>query len=151
MFHDLLVPLDGTAQGDHVVKLAARAAIASQSRLHVLCVVDPAYLTSPEDVRGTEPDGLSYPPANEQSARAVQIISAAVEVLKRKGFNATGYLSGGEASDAIIEHANRLHADLIVMGHRHLSRLRRLSDPSTAGKVIERAPCPVLLETSWSN
>ena len=113
-----------------------------------MCVVDPAYLTSPEDITGTEPDGLAYPPANEQSARAGQIVSAAVEKLKREGFNAVGHFCGGDPLDAIIEHANRLHADLIVMGHRHLSRLQRLSDPSTAGKVIERAPCPVLLETS---
>lgn len=148
MFYDLLIPLDGTAQADRVVQLAARAAIAGRSRLHVMCVVDPAYLTSPEDSQGVEPDGLSYPRANEQSERASQIVAAAVEEFKRLGFDVDGHLCGGDPLDAIIKNAMRLHADLIIMGHRHLSRLQRLAAPSTADRVLERAPCPVLVETS---
>lgn len=148
MFYDLLIPLDGTAQADRVVQLAVRAAIAGQSRLHVMCVVDPAYLTSPEDSQGVEPDGLTYPRANEQSERASQIVAGAVETLKRMGFEVQGHLFGGDPFDAIVKNATRLRADLIIMGHRHLSRLQRLTAPSTADRVLERAPCPVLVETS---
>jgi nucleotide-binding universal stress UspA family protein len=64
------------------------------------------------------------------------------------GFEVEGHLLGGDPFDAIVESATRLRADLIVMGHRHLSRLQRLTTPSTADRVLERAPCPVLVETS---
>ncbi|EOH6072841.1 universal stress protein [Burkholderia cenocepacia] len=148
MFYDLLIPLDGTTQADRVVQLAARAASRDQSRLHVMCVVDPSYLTSPEDSQGIEPDGLAYPRANEQSKRASEIVEGAIETLKRMGFEVEGHIFGGDPFDAIIENAVRFHADLIVMGHRHLSRLQRLSTPSTVGEVLTRSPCPVLVETS---
>lgn len=146
MFYDLLIPLDGTTQADSVVQLAARAAIAGQSRLHVMCVVDPAYLTAPQDIQGTEPDGLAYPRANEESQRARHVVTIAVDALRNEGFDVTGYLCGGDPFDAIVKNAARLRADLIVMGHRHLSRLQRLSNPSTTGKVLERSPCPVLID-----
>lgn len=148
MFYDLLIPLDGTAQADRVIQLAAQAAIAGRSRLHVMCVVDPAYLTSPDDFQGIEPDGLTYPRASEQSERASEIVAAAVEKLECMGFDVEGHLCGGDPFDAIVKNATHLHADLIIMGHRHLSRLQRLTAPSTADKVLDRAPCAVLLETS---
>ncbi len=58
-----------------------------------------------------------------------------------------GRVCTGQPSDTIIIEAKRIGADVIVMGHRHLSRLQRWADPSTAEAVIERAPCPVLIET----
>jgi len=52
------------------------------------------------------------------------------------------------AANEQTEISNRFHADLIVMGHRNLSRLQRSLDSSTASRVLEDAPCPVLIETS---
>ena len=34
-----------------------------------------------------------------------------------------------------------------VIGHRHLSRLERLFEPSIGQWTIDHAPCPVLVET----
>ncbi len=147
MFHTLLVPLDGTPQSDRVIDLAARAAATEQSRLHILCVVDPAYVLSPGDTDGVEPDGLTYPPAAEQTERAEHVVAAAIHRLRGSGLAAEGQVCGGQPGDAIVTEARRINADVIVMGHRHLSRLQRWVDPSTAGTVIERAPCPVLVET----
>jgi nucleotide-binding universal stress UspA family protein len=47
----------------------------------------------------------------------------------------------------ISEQARRLKCDLIVIGHRHLSRLERLFEPSIGQWTIDHAPCPVLVET----
>jgi len=38
-----------------------------------------------------------------------------------------------------------LQCELIIMGHRHLSRLGRLLDPSISAKVIDRVQVPVLV------
>jgi nucleotide-binding universal stress UspA family protein len=147
MFPTLLVPLDGTPQSDRVVDLAAHAAIAGQSILHVLCVVDPAYSLSPGDRHGVEPDGLAYPPATDQTVKAEHVIAAAIHRLQNQGFTVEGSVCAGQPCDTIIGEARRVGADVIVMGHLHLSRLQRWADPSTAEAVIERAPCPVLIET----
>jgi nucleotide-binding universal stress UspA family protein len=47
----------------------------------------------------------------------------------------------------ISAQARRLQCDLIVIGHRHLSRLQRLFEPSVGQWTIDHAPCPVLVET----
>lgn len=147
MFHTLLVPLDGTPQSDRVIDLAVRAAVMDSSRLHILCVVDPAYALSPDDVDGVEPDGLTYPPATDQTTHAGHIVEAAIRRLQSQGWAAEGQVCAGQPGDTILTEAKRIDADVIVMGHRHLSRLQRWADPSTAGTVIDRAPCPVLIET----
>jgi nucleotide-binding universal stress UspA family protein len=150
MFRTLLIPLDDTPQSDSVVDLATQAAAADSSKFHVICVVDPAYSLSPGDEHGVEPDGLTYPAAADQTARAEQIVVAAVKRLQCRGLLAEGRVCTGQPSETIINEAKRMSADVIVMGHRHLSRLQRWADPSTVETVIERAPCPVLIRT-WTN
>jgi universal stress protein A len=51
----------------------------------------------------------------------------------------------GEPATAIVETANHLKADLIVMGRRNRHGLRRLFIPSVARQVVRCAPCPVLV------
>jgi len=44
-----------------------------------------------------------------------------------------------------VAKAQELNCELIIMGHRHLSRLGRLLDPSISAKVIDRVDMPVLV------
>lgn len=50
----------------------------------------------------------------------------------------------GSPAQAVIEHAARIGADLIVMETRGRSALERLWIGSTVGRVVACAPCPVL-------
>jgi nucleotide-binding universal stress UspA family protein len=147
MFNRILIPLDGSPQGEHVIDLATRVATPGQSTLRVVCVVDAGYTLSEGDLTGIEPDGIEYPPAAREQYVAERIVTAAVEHLYAAGLHAEGHALSGEATSIILGEAVRIGADLIVMGHRHLSRLRRWADPSTATEVIEHAPCPVLVQT----
>ncbi|SDH01172.1 Nucleotide-binding universal stress protein, UspA family [Paraburkholderia phenazinium] len=157
MFDIVLVPLDGAPQRAHVIDLAARAATPGSSTLHLLCVVDPSYAQPPGDPIRIEPslrepgsiqaDGLVYPYAVEQTGDAERILAAAAERLTAHGFAVERHVRAGAPGDVIVDEARRIAADVIVMGHRHLSRLRRWANPSTAGEVIEHAPCPVLVQT----
>ena len=51
----------------------------------------------------------------------------------------------GQPVEAIVAKARELNCELIIMGHRHLSRLGRLLDPSISAKVIDRVDMPVLV------
>ena len=51
----------------------------------------------------------------------------------------------GQPVEAIITKARELECELIIIGHRHLSRVGRLLDPSISAKVIDRAHVPVLV------
>lgn len=53
-------------------------------------------------------------------------------------------ISTGVPHEEIIHTAENLHADLIVIGAKGLSRLERFLLGGTVEKVVRRAPCPVL-------
>mgnify|MGYP006171533477 CR=1 FL=1 len=59
-------------------------------------------------------------------------------------------LVNGDPVSSIVAEAKRLGSDLIVMGHRHLSRLDRMFDPSISSKVIDKAGCPVLVDARYA-
>jgi nucleotide-binding universal stress UspA family protein len=46
--------------------------------------------------------------------------------------------------EAILDHVNEVHADLVVLGTRGKSGLRELLIGTTAEKIIQHAPCSIL-------
>jgi len=148
MFNILLVPLDGTLQSVNVVDLAKRVAAPGEATVHLLCVLDPSYVLPPGSENGIAPDGLSYPAANTQTIFARSVLATAADQLANRNLTVEQHLrAGNPPADVIIEQAGLLAAEIIVMGHHHLSRLRRWASPSISGEVIDRSPCPVLVET----
>ena len=78
----------------------------------------------------------------------IEFLAAAAAQLADRNFTVEQHLcAGNPAADVVIEQARLMTAEVIVMGHHHLSRLRRWSNPSTCGEVIERSRCPVLIDT----
>jgi nucleotide-binding universal stress UspA family protein len=147
MFNILLVPLDGSSQSVHVIDLASRVAAPGTATVHLLCVVDPSYALPPGCENGVAPDGLTYPFAHAQTSVAQSLLAAAAAQLANLNLTVEQHFCAGNPADVVIEQARLLTAEVIVMGHHHLSRLRRWANPSTCGKIIEKSPCPVLIET----
>ena len=67
-----------------------------------------------------------------------------VEEAAGKGVDVTGLAVERTAWPAILDQAEVLHADLIVMGTRGLTGIKHLAFASTAERVVRRASCPVL-------
>ncbi|RZF27913.1 universal stress protein [Paraburkholderia sp. UYCP14C] len=147
MFNILLVPLDGSPQSAQVVELAGRVAAPGTAVVHLLCVVDPSYALPPGCESGVAPDGLTYPPAHAQTSFAKSVLAAAARQLADRDLKVEQHFCAGNPADVVIEQARLLTAEVIVMGHHHLSRLRRWANPSTSGEIIERSRCAVLIET----
>ena len=147
MFNILLVPLDGSTQSAHVIDLASRVAAPGTATVHLLCVVDPSYALPPGCEDGVAPDGLTYPCAHAQTSFAHSVLAAGAAQLAERNLSVEQHFCAGNPPDVVIEQARLLSAEVIVMGHHHLSRLRRWANPSTCGKVIEKSPCAVLIET----
>ncbi|MCL7715073.1 universal stress protein [Stenotrophomonas mori] len=143
MFTTLLVALDGGPQHERVLDLAAALA-GPRSRLHLLCVLDPEYALA--DDAGAD-DRRTYPQAARQRSRAEAVLADALADLRERGVDAVARLPAGDPGEVISEQARQLGCDLIVIGHRHLSRLQRLFEPSVGRWTIDHAPCPVLVET----
>jgi nucleotide-binding universal stress UspA family protein len=148
MFNSLLVPLDGSPQSAHVIELASRMATPGTAVVHLLCVVDPSYLLPHDDENGVTPDGMTYPFAEAQTSFARSVLTTAAAQLAGRNLTVEQHLCpGNPPANVVIEQAELLSAEIIVMGHHHLSRLGRWANPSTSGEVIDRSPCLVLVET----
>ncbi len=65
--------------------------------------------------------------------------------LRKDGLNATALLVQGPTAEMILREADRLHADVILMGTRAHGSLRELFVGSTSKGVLRQSTRPVLL------
>jgi len=142
MFTKILVALDGGPQHAQVLALAGSLA-GPASRLHLLCVLDPAFALADDAPRA---DHAEYPAADDQVHQAERLLATALGSLRERGIDGLGHHPAGEPAEVICDYARQHGCDLIVIGHRHLSRMERLLDRSVGQWTVDHAPCPVLVE-----
>jgi nucleotide-binding universal stress UspA family protein len=132
MYKTILVPIDFAHQehGREMIALA-RAISQSGARIVLLNVLEsiPAYVAS------QLPAGLLA--EQHENARAE------LEALARDT-GAEVEIHSGHASTAILEHAEKIGADLIVIAS-HRPGLQDYFLGSTAARVVRHAPCAVLV------
>jgi monovalent cation/proton antiporter MnhG/PhaG subunit len=98
------------------------------------------------EVGGLPPDWAddAPPPADEGAADLVAALRSLASELEPADGRGESVLLEGDPTMAIVEEANALGADLVVVGTRSLGT-RSLLESSVAGEIVDRAPCPVLV------
>lgn len=137
MFSKILVATDGS---DHAKKAVAAAADLGRrygARVTVVTVFEPI------------PIDLGTPYGEQLTARrmgvAEELLREAAQVLERSGVaHETDTLSGPPAR-MILEVARTRRPDLIVLGSRGLGPVGQILLGSVSFRVVQEAPCPVLL------
>jgi nucleotide-binding universal stress UspA family protein len=66
-------------------------------------------------------------------------------VAERQGVDVEFHSAMGQPAEALIELAERVKADLIVVGNRGMSGMKRFVLGSVPNKISHRAPCSVLI------
>lgn len=136
MFSRILVPYDVSPPAEKAFEMALKLLAGQHGVLHVLSVARPPEIA--EDV-GTE--------AELEHARAYY--SGHFATLSRRG-KAHGitpdfHVRVGHPSEQIVDFAEEMNAELIVMGHRGRNPIARWLVGSVARAVIDHANCPVLV------
>ncbi len=75
---------------------------------------------------------------------ATQATGPSVEALRSNGLRVDVVIERGDPAEVVIELAAERDVDVIVMGTRGHSKLRQILMGSTAERIVEHAPCPVL-------
>lgn len=138
MFKNILLGVDGSEHALHAARTAgdlARAVQAETLRIVVAYEPVPSYLGEP----------------NLETAISARMMEA--EQILKTAQQAVGTIPGkihievleGPPAEAILTVAATRHNDLIVMGSRGLGRLTGLLIGSQSQKVVQHAPCPVLI------
>ncbi len=142
-FSTLLVPVDGTPGGAVALGLAVPIARAIQGRLVLLKVVQ-SFSYAMGDL-GTVPAGSDLAWDDEALASARSYVESLASRLQNDGIEASGRAVLGRAAETIVETANEVGADLIVMSTQALTGPARAILGSTAEAVVRTAQRPVLL------
>ena len=143
MYDRILVPVDGSPTSDRGLAEAIKLAKLTGARILLLHAVDLAGVSvTPE--AGVAMAGLYkaiHEGGEEILARAKQIASSA-------GIAADTVLADTLAArlcDLVVHHAEKWHADLVVIGTHGRRGVGRLLLGSDAEQIVRTAPVPVLL------
>ena len=106
----------------------------------------------------TQPiDGLSTPVLSGTSAaiavkiaedakrRGEQVLAEGEQFAKARGVSVEKVLREGDAVNEIVAEAKAGKFDLVVVGHRGMSKLKELFFGGVSEGVSHKAPCPVLI------
>ncbi|MDB5886972.1 MAG: UspA domain protein [Polaromonas sp.] len=142
MFKHILVPVDGSPASRQAVEKARAIASAFRSTVTLIYVIDPYAFT------GMGAD-FSYGQSEYLGAatlEANEAISAAREVFEAQGMFVKGsVVEGHSIYQAILEAAETLGADLVVMGSHGRRGLEKLVLGSVTAQVLSHAHLSVLV------
>jgi nucleotide-binding universal stress UspA family protein len=127
-----LIPVADTSQLENVVELARRAGVSEARVLHL----------NLREIAG----GRRF--ALETGSAASEIVEAAVFELRMAGIASSGEVRHalvGRVAQAIVAEATESGADLIVLGIPRRGELMTRLFGSVTLRVLEHAPCPVLV------
>jgi nucleotide-binding universal stress UspA family protein len=141
VFRKVLLAYDGTVEGRRALRQGAEVAFCMKSETYLLAICQ-SYLAT------AIPEGVTPELARCEDERAQTLVDEGVQWLKDRGVAAQGALEYGNAADCIAEVAERIGADLIVVGHKHRSRLARWWSESDEESLLERVRCSVLVAVS---
>jgi len=133
----ILVPTDFSESAEQALDYAVALAGTLGAKIYLLNAIGIPSLGVPElgiAVTSTMMESTLKANQAELDRLATRRSPATIEIVLRTG----------DARDAIVDVANELHADLIVMGTHGRRGVRRALIGSIAEGVVRAAPCPVL-------
>lgn len=142
MIDSMLVATDGSETAAKAVSEAADLAVGTGARVHVMTAYQPLR-AKVSSGRTVAPEAGDWHLA--QDSQADSILDAACATLRLRGVEAEPHARKGDPADAIIDLAEELGADLIVVGNKGLTGARRFLLGSVPDKVSHHAPCSVLI------
>lgn len=136
-----LLATDGSESAELAIDYALTIAKRTGARLQVIAVAELA-----DDPMGAEPGVERKGTLRPGWAIAEASLKAAVGRAKAQKLKAEGrVVQAADPSVGIVQEAEEVGADLIIIGSRGLTGIERMLLGSVAERVVERAHCPVLV------
>ena len=139
MFDVIVIPTDGSEYAEAAAQRGFEIARAHGSTVHVLCVADTGMLG---DLR-LPGDDASADEAIRQKAE--EFVDRLADRGADEGLEVETAVVEGTAKNAIVEYAESVGADAIVMGTRGRGGVERLMLGSVAEHVVRTSPVDVLV------
>lgn len=149
----LLVPIDGSNASINATKKAIELAKDQKYSIKLISVVNSEYFNYQDNENTWKYFNDAILPDLEELNRntekkveqAKNLLSSIIDRLDFAGINVQHEVLHGEPYEKIIETAKNGNFDMIVMGNRGFSKIKRFFVGSVTQRVISDAPCPVLV------
>lgn len=166
VFNKILVPFDDSPHSQKALDYAIRISQSADASLYILSVLDVAHLGITKDMAErfspfhedkqtssdvTERYSITYYEKFEDIKQGetykqyLNVIAHAKEICKKRKINAETEIMMGPVPETIVQYAETMEIDLIVMGSRGFSGFKRMLMGHVSSDVSEKAHCPVLI------
>jgi len=126
-----------------------RFKLSDLDEIKIVSVVDMAVPLSIDVYGGYLPDTTELEKvAKENAAKVLETGVAAAKEIAAAGATVSGEILFGSPESRIVETAEQIHADLIILGSHGYNRWERLLLGSVSDSVVHHAPCSVLVVRS---
>jgi nucleotide-binding universal stress UspA family protein len=138
MFENIVVGLDGSESSRRALERALDLALLTGGAVHGVSVEEhlPMYAATVGEVEDE---------AEFESHYFRDVHADAAKVAASREMTVSFDIVRGHAADQLVRVAQAQGADLLVIGHKGHSRLHNLLLGSTADRLVEHSPCPVLV------
>lgn len=134
---------DGSESSERAVRIAATLAAACSAKLHIATVEEPA-IEERDDLRKL--GGIEGGVGEVVESIAKNILHDAKRIAERQGLSAIEMeVYWGNPAKAILNAAERLDADIIVVGRRGRTRLTGMLLGSVSQELVSRSARPVMV------
>lgn len=138
----VVLAMDGSKHSQRACEFACQRLFQESTHVSVLSVAgDGLTEMAAQVLPASQLQDLTRP----QLDRAQELVSRYRDQVLKTGCSVTTEVRTGHTSEQILQHAERLHADLIIVGSRGLEEAERLELGSVAESVLKYAPCSVLV------
>lgn len=136
MFETVVVGADGSETAAEAVRQAIELVKLTGGRLHVVSAYRHEHFSTAESAEA--------PGVLGSRDLAESVVANHVSRARAAGIESEGHAKSGDAADAICDVAGEVGADLIVVGNKGMSGVRRVLG-SVPNSVAHHAPCNVLI------
>jgi nucleotide-binding universal stress UspA family protein len=136
MFETVVVGADGSPTAAEAVRVAIELVKLSGGRLHIVTAYKPQQLHSAA--------GDEFAKSLSSGDLAQSVLDDLASRARTAGVDAQTHLKDGAPADAICEVATEVKADVIVVGNKGMTGVRRVMG-SVPNSVAHQAPCAVLI------
>jgi nucleotide-binding universal stress UspA family protein len=139
MYHRIVVGTDGSSTAECAVDVAGGLALLMNAAVYVVSAYKPARAAAV--LAGTGGNQAWF--GEEERSEAEAVLEQATTRLSRASLPVTSLSRLGDAADVLLAVAEEVDADLLVIGNRGLTGVRRYLLGGVADRVAHHAPCSV--------
>jgi nucleotide-binding universal stress UspA family protein len=143
MFGRIVVGTDGSETAAEAVRHATELARATGAALEIVSAYQPVPQERLREEASEVPGDIAYTVGPREDVNV--ILEGAAGPAREAGVETQTHPREGDPADAIIDLAEEVDADLIVVGNKGMTGARRFLLGSVPNKISHHAPCGVYI------